>query len=402
LDSGFYFKRIELDTNTAIASALSCPWRRGKIQITWNIGFDRLSHLEVGQLAAKTQNQRIVVHGIYFASFDGTSMKHLANLIQRMPHLKKLALSTFSVDEKLWNELIRALPRTKIEILDFSDIRLQEDTIKGLARILPRTNIQKLFLDRTGLTPYGVEALAYALPRTKLDVLSIADNDIGEAGIKALANTLSSITTLFDLNLSNCHLNQYSLDPLITILPRTSIRALRIKGNGLQDRHLTKLFPLLHQTRIVTLDLSRNELTSNSMDSFFHNLARPESILDRVALSHNPLGTFGWTKIAMSLPHTRLSTLHLENTQGKEKGIMAFFRVLPRAPFLRELRMTGNEVSPLVIINVASLVPWSYLSVLDLRGSAVGAYGLLLLKKAIRTSRHRTMGPLSIFADPVG
>lgn len=188
---------------------------------------------------------------------------------------------------------------TRIESLDISECPWGDEGVSVLrTTIASHTSLRKLHLADIRMTDCGfVDLCSSLLNNASLGVLDVSRNRLGTSGMHAVADLLSrSKTTIYDLNLSNCH------------------------------------------------------LTDHGVETLGRSLSSAKSLV-RLSLASNSAGNDACRAIASSLPHSSLACLELQFNRFDEEGLGHLVEALQHSVDLHDLFVwnacvfTGGVVS---------------------------------------------------------
>lgn len=113
-------------------------------------------------------------------------------------------------------QLARALPGSKIVVLNIRDNRISDASAMVLAEVLPRTQIEELDISYSNIRKKGALAMAKAIPRSKLTEIYLFISGERDYGASILRPALFSL----DCNLVRGALGIIQIKDM-TIRPRT-------------------------------------------------------------------------------------------------------------------------------------------------------------------------------------
>jgi Ran GTPase-activating protein (RanGAP) involved in mRNA processing and transport len=191
-----------------------------------------------------------------------------------------------------------------------------------------------------------------ALNATSLQTLRslhFGSNRLAHDACRALCTLITSSSSLHNLNLQSCKLQQRECKAILHALNTDSgafVEVLELSCNNIGDQGTRAVADMLaNNKRLTSLSLTRNRITDVGARAIFETLASCNSVLRHLDLSHNP------TKMAdpetcMPLRGVRLETLRL-----RDNGIVggaALFDSLKYATRLKALDVSGCYLSILV------------------------------------------------------
>lgn len=159
------------------------------------------------------------------------------------------------------------------------------------------------------------------------------DVDLDKKECIALATLLEwSMTKLQSLNLYGCGIGIHSPNvfPTLTNMP---LHTLDLQHNVISDEGMEILTRSLHNSHIVSLNLSRNNqngsITNKGWKTFFSLLQNPSSRLEILQLDECNLGDEECIILANALANNKtLTLLKVENNDITPKGLEAFSKLL--------------------------------------------------------------------------
>ena len=251
---------------------------------------------------------------------------------------------------------------TTIRELDLSYNHLGHEGAQELSKSLSGTNatLETLLLDGNKLGPKGTKAIAQLLRNnSSIHEIGLGSNDIGVRGIKALVGGGSGGGSSRTIGGRS---------------PLSSLRTLRLSGNGLGGKGISQLALSLKESShgLSFLDLSSNQareagaqaicdwllfdktlqvlwLTSNSFGASggqaFDGVLKFNYSLRELRLGGNELGDAGVKALAGGLgDNTSLQRLALDYNHVGDAGAEAIAEVLKKNSTLEFLALNGNNI----------------------------------------------------------
>lgn len=226
---------------------------------------------------------------------------------------------------------------SKVHMLNVSGIPIGDEEIDSL--ILEMKNLTSLDVSGTKCSTHGVMSIATHLIYLKtLDISYLvfkktAAKAIGQeltqlenltaVGCKlrsgACYHLLSKMKNLKRLNLAYNHLQEEGLEGIIHA-PHPNLSSLNLESTQLQDRDIMKLFSTSWFKNLKELNLSRNYLTTYSIDLIARQLVKVE------VLNLSYLNLMNKQAILISENLLQLHRLNLAENQIKFKGIKALLK----------------------------------------------------------------------------
>ena len=191
-------------------------------------------------------------------------------------------------------------PRSKLRVLDVWGANICDEGAIALSSGLSRnTTLEELNLGgNLGIKERGWQAISEALrsPTCRLTKLILISNCIKDEAAISLADALRSRNTLKTLHLIG--INRITIAGIRHLFvglfhnPLCTLDSVNCVGCGLNDELVQTLTTaLVHNSRLRELNISANwEITPAGWQSFAPVLRNPNSALDKLDVSHNPLG----------------------------------------------------------------------------------------------------------------
>ena len=301
----------------------------------------------------------------------------LAPVLARLPQLAQLDLRANRIDAAVLAPLLASLTALTALHLDGNELgkpgaaaiapalsRLSRLASLTLARnrfraavvaVLPLgclTALTALDFGDNPLLLQGVQALAPALDRLReLAVLNLEGGyvgigGIGAAGAAALAPPLGRLAALTALDLTRNHIRSDAMESLAPALSRLSRLAhLVLRENGMGAAGAAALAPPLGVlTALTLLDLQGgNYILADGAEALAPALSRL-SMLAHLELSGNAVGTRGAAALAPTLATlTALTRLDISGNRIEDAGALRLVPALARLTALRRLALTSYQ-----------------------------------------------------------
>eukprot|EP01095_Lingulamoeba_sp_RSL-Kostka_P006826 TRINITY_DN2158_c0_g2_i1.p1 TRINITY_DN2158_c0_g2~~TRINITY_DN2158_c0_g2_i1.p1 ORF type:complete len:969 (+),score=438.61 TRINITY_DN2158_c0_g2_i1:88-2994(+) len=159
------------------------------------------------------------------------------------------------------------------------------------------------------------------------------------------------VLNLFDnekspsFNLNCKEINDGTIYSLIKGLPgRDEIEDLSLSKCKLNDSHIAKIGPVLEKLNFTSINLSHNELTSDSIPQFIKTISCEK--IEIIDLSNNQINDEGICLLAEQLPTlTKLSVLNLSNNNIGDAGASALADALAKESVnIPTIQLSNNNI----------------------------------------------------------
>ena len=270
----------------------------------------------------------------------GDDIYFLAHALENNQRLKKLVLTTCSLNSISANNLAEALAtNTHLEELYINDNPLLNDGIEHLAHALSvNQGLKKLYLRKCSIT-FLSESFAKALATNmNLEELDISENALGD-DILHLVHGIRVNQGLKILHLNTCSFTSMSVKHLAEALTiNKHLEALDISGNELCDNsieHLAHALGINHNVKKLSLNDCR--LTSWSAKSFAE-LLTTNKYLEELDVSNNALDGDSIRCLIHALQvNQKLKSLKMYDYPMTESGLECLAKCLQNNHNLTEL-----------------------------------------------------------------
>jgi Ran GTPase-activating protein (RanGAP) involved in mRNA processing and transport len=249
--------------------------RLGLTKLTRFVGALKLKRLSVQDLHIDTWLAELMVQNLgasplELLDFGGNMILDRGALAvgkaMKLWSLEALNLESNGITGDGVKELGEALAISrKLTKLFLQNSQLGLKGIQNLASGLSASRLQLLDLTSTKLDDEAAELLFQSLPRT-LESLRVGLNKFEARGVSALSLFLISSKLKF-LDVSKCGITTKQLQMLLPGLLKSNIQTLILAGNPLGDEGITALASYLPIMRIRRLDISDTQVSSESLSS---------------------------------------------------------------------------------------------------------------------------------------
>ncbi|XP_059849532.1 NACHT, LRR and PYD domains-containing protein 3-like [Hypanus sabinus] len=247
----------------------------------------------------------------------------------------------------------------RIKHLDLLDCHIQSEGIQRLGPGLHKC--QELRLGGSQLGDSGVKLVSAALrnPECKIQKLGLIRVGLTDSGAEDLVSTLSTNTSLTELDLSANKLGDSGVKLVSAALrnPECKIQKLVLTRVGLTDYGAEVLVSAINTNPSLTeLELSANELGDSGVKLVSAALRNPECNIQTLGLSNVGLTDSGAEELASALStNTSLTELELGANELTDRSVPALRRLILTVPSLEEIRVDGNEFSETGVKELRSL-----------------------------------------------
>ncbi|KAJ3268670.1 hypothetical protein HDV01_002400 [Terramyces sp. JEL0728] len=339
------------------------------------------------------------VHELFIGAMDTIKEDKIFDILAnlgKMTKLKKITLS-YELEPKIALALQKYLPGSFIEDLDLENNCMDDEFVSILCTALPDTRIKSLSLHWNMVGDEGVVALAEVLPRTLIENLELGRNQIGREGIRALAQALP-LCNIKDLSLTENDMAPEDMDEIFDVihlsklekfffLDNVSENGVKVLAKNLANsklKHLTLEIPpellaeflkeaansqleelgimgergdeicdilgenISHVT-VKVLNLGHGGITATGFEKFISKL--PQSDLESLVISDNPIADQGLKLLGTYLPQTRIKKLMLNRCRFGDEGVLALAKCLKETK-LELLEMRCYETTGPAVLEV--------------------------------------------------
>jgi Leucine Rich repeat len=306
------------------------------------------------------------------------------------------------------------------DILNPEDVPSLSSPMEGL--ILSTTNIHRLALRWTEFSAASIQALSRGLlsqttrlaTRTNppLQGLFLTGSTFTEEGIPLFSEMLRSTTSLVELSLSDCHLEDEEAASIVHSLsetPHPHLKSLDVSCNYVQEQATDSIARLIFQrTKLLNASLCKATTSSASLLSLdisnqdvWDNRAYLQPLMDALAGvgqstepdngdTDVPRSTFATSVESIDWSHNFLNDVHIESL------CRCFSRSasLPTKISLQKLVLRGNAIADNGLLCLAEALPAMVnLKVLDLRlNPKITLEGVNILTEALQ-QLHTQLSP---------
>jgi Ran GTPase-activating protein (RanGAP) involved in mRNA processing and transport len=306
-------------------------------------GFSSLVAIDAFLRGKNSQLKKLIIER-FKGSITGEQVVGFESFMQEMglnTTILKMAITGVHLDRDSIQQLKAMLCRnTVLQHLDISEDDLGSAGFAEIASALyQNTFIKDLDVTDNGLDDLvAANALRELLRQNKtITTLNISSNTFGSnvAAVSCIAHGFSDNTTLQELDLSSCELDDQGISILAESL-------------GQQKRSLLSLY------------LSVNEITCSGLRALVSNATAALSTVTHLNLSHNSVLDEGASFLAETLRLETLSSLkylQLVDCDISDDGLVALMSALEENETLERLDMKENSFSAQGYLALASSLP---------------------------------------------
>ena len=287
--------------------------------------------------------------------------------------------------------LAEKLPYSSLTVLDISLNHISDIGVEALVLTLPSSKLTSLNLFGTNITDRGVVALAAVLSRCNLRSLDLGDLDICIPGVRSIVKGLQSLTSL---SLQYCCISDIGAQALAEgLINNNSVISLDLTRNNLTCDGARALAESLSRSSLTLLNLSNNNGISDiGAQALAESLSH--SSLTSLNLAGSNISDIGTRDLARSLPSSKLKLLILFGNKISCSGTQALAESLPRSS-LTSLNLAYNSISDVGVMDLARCLPSSKLKLLDLHGNKISCSGAQALAEGLVNNSSLTSLALS-------
>ncbi|XP_067084491.1 NACHT, LRR and PYD domains-containing protein 12-like isoform X5 [Osmerus mordax] len=313
------------------------------------------------------------------------------------PLLRDLDLSNSDLKDSGMKMLSAVLedPLCKLESLRLSCCGVTEEGCASLASAL-KTNpstLRELDLSNSDLRKSDMKLLSAVLgnPLCKLETLRLSGCHIAEEGCASLASALKTNPSLLrDLDLSNSDLKDSGMKMLSAVLedPLCKLDTLRLSCCGVTEEGCASLASALRSnpSTLRELDLRNNDLQIPEMQLLSDLQWNPLCKLETLRVSSCNITEEACASLASALKSKPSSPRELDlSNKDLRKSDMKLLSAVLRSPLwnLETLRLNDCNLSERCCEALASALPSSELTELDLSNNNLGDSGMKLLSAGL-------------------
>ena len=207
-------------------------------------------------------------------------------------------------------------------------------------------NILNLKMRRCNLDSHSSLKLQVPISAMELlETLDLSHNKFGNGGLKGLCKTLSTLVdSLKELHLRNTEIGHEDVEAICSLLQSNKITVLDLSENNLETDSIKMLSEALHKNdSIKTLYLENSKFDRESMVAFAKFLARNEDGLEKLYLQEcnldNRLFSYLATTILLA-QNSSLVEIDISNTPFALQGARALVGCIPK---MCKLQITPNS-----------------------------------------------------------
>ncbi|WP_253305921.1 hypothetical protein [unidentified bacterial endosymbiont] len=201
--------------------------------------------------------------------------------------------------------------------------------------------VQILDLAHREIGDAGISMIASILPKSRIHSLYLKGNKITDRGVSELAKTIFKSGVQI-LDLWHNEVSDQGLEILSLILPKTKIQVLDLAENKLTHlKALAKVLPNCLCLRV--LYLGRNII--GGTDATLFSIGLEKSTIRLLDIGYNKLGSDGAVAIFQGAPPT-MQILDLSENDLQNSGAIGIAKILPQKPNLRLLDLKKNGIGP--------------------------------------------------------
>ena len=285
---------------------------------------------------------------------------------------------TLSNGQATWNG--------KITETNFEDNDITEEGIKSLVKVSPQL-LQAIAKLKLGYCKLNAEALGFfstVIPKLiSLQELNLAGNPIGDGEAVELIRTLYHCKTpLRHLYLDDTGIGEEDCASLTILISSTDLEELDVSDNNLSSNSVTSIMNgILQNNTIRTLRMSSSQFSVDNCTSLSSILQQSMCQLKKLYITRCNIDSGGALQLAAGLTHNQsLEVIYISGNPIGDTGAAALFNNTT----LRELYMTSCKITSKGFIEVASsLTKNTTLQLLDVKGNSLGMDGAKAVSKMI-------------------
>ncbi|XP_053374992.1 leucine-rich repeat-containing protein 74A-like isoform X2 [Mercenaria mercenaria] len=281
------------------------------------------------------------------------------------------------------------------------------DAHQRIAHLL--TSDQSTTYDHTGKTAYidtckklGVVPASYFLRHMQDRHLNMRHHGLGPAGMRALAESLSSNTSVLELDLSDNWLGaQGGLAVCEMLKDNCFITELNLSDNRLGTGCAPHLAQIMQQNVTLThVTLSGNEFDDHSAPYFAEAILNTTKVL-YLNLSHNSFGDVSGTILGPAIAdNSCIKELDLSWNCIRRKGAVAITQGVKNNIFMKKIDLSWNGFGLEGAIGLQDALKGnSVLEELDISNNRITAEGAVIIGKGL--SVNETLTTLKMGKNPM-
>ena len=345
-----YLMRSDLGENGNLLSDFTKPLGNNpsmEIITLWQYSMPERKWAELLQFSSKCKNLRKLELSYNTIGEAGYCLTQSITLI---PSLRHLGLIDCSIPEQVWIELLQSLSSCKLSHLDLSENTIGEAGcfLAQSIALWKKSPLRELNLSSCSIPEQVWIELLQSLSSCKLSHLDLSENTIGEAGhFLAQSIALWKNSPLRELNLSSCSIPEQVWIELLQSLSSYKLSHLDLSGNtiGEAGRFLAQSIALWKNSPLCELNLSSCSIPEQVWIELLQSLSSYK--LSHLDLSENTISEVG-RFLAQSIAlwkNSPLCKLDLWHISIPEQVWTELFQSLSSCQQLRHLYLGGNTVT---------------------------------------------------------
>ena len=289
----------------------------------------------------------------------------------------------------------------KITEANFSNNVITEEGIKSLVKVSPPIlqTIEVLHLQSNKLNAEALHVFSTVIPKlTSLQVLNLALNPIGDGGAVELIGTLCHCNTpLKYLNLYGTGIGEEDCASLTILISSTDLETLDVSKNNLSSNSVTSIMNgILQNNTIRTLWMSSSQFSVDNCTSLSSILQQPMCQLKKLSIAWCNIDSVGALQLAAGLTHNQsLEVINISDNPIGDTGAAALCDAISNNTILRYLSMSRCKITSKGFIEVSSSL--TNLQELYMGGNSLGMDGAKAVSKMI--TDNNTLKSLDLSHD---
>ena len=312
---------------------------------TLNLGNNNMTS-EVAEDLAEVIKSNPCLERLWLANNDlKSSADVVLQAIQGVTKLKAFDLDNNNMTSEVAEDLAEAIKSNPcLERLGLANNDLKSSADVVLRALQGITKLRALGLDNNNMTSKVAEDLAEVIKSNHcLEQLGLANNDL-QSSADVVLQALQGVTKLKKLNLGNNNMTSEVAEDLAeVIISNPCLEHLGLANNDLKSSAVVVLQALQGVTKLKTLDLNNNNMTSEVAEDLA-GVIKSNPCLEQLGLANNDLQSSADVVLKALQSVTKLKTLNLGNNNMTSEVAEDLAEVIKSNPCLEQLGLANNDL----------------------------------------------------------
>ena len=276
--------------------------------------------------------------------------------LQGITKLRALGLDNNNMTSKVAEDLaavIRSNPCLEQLLLANNDLKSSADVV--LQALQGVTKLKTLNLDNNNMTSEVAEDLAAVIISNRcLEQLGLGNNDL-KSSADVVLQALQGVAKLKTLNLDNNNMTSEVAEDLAEVIIRNRcLEQLGLANNDLKSSAVVVLQALQGVTKLKTLDLNNNNMTSEVAEDLA-GVIKSNPCLEHLGLANNDLQSSADVVLQALQGVTKLKTFNLGNNNMTSEVAEDLAAVIKSNPCLEQLWLANNDLQSSAVVILQAL-----------------------------------------------